>query len=119
MGFRLVATRGTASAIAEAGLPVTPVNKVQEGRPNVVDILKNGEISLLINSVEERRSAISDSRAIRTTALAQRVTFYTTIASALAAVEGMQLESKAAPEVYALQELHANLKKKQAVRPSS
>ena len=119
MGFRLVATRGTASAIAEAGLPVTPVNKVQEGRPNVVDILKNGEISLLINSVEERRSAISDSRAIRTTALAQRVTFYTTIASALAAVEGMQLESKGAPEVYALQELHANLKKKQAVRPSS
>ena len=105
MGFRLVATRGTASAIAEAGLPVTPVNKVQEGRPNVVDILKNGEISLLINSVEERRSAISDSRAIRTTALA--------------AVEGMQLESKGAPEVYALQELHANLKKKQAVRPSS
>ena len=119
MGFKLVATRGTASAIAEAGLPVTPVNKVQEGRPNVVDILKNGEISLLINSVEERRSAISDSRAIRTTALAQRVTFYTTIASALAAVEGMQLESKGAPEVYALQELHANLKKKQAVRPSS
>ena len=119
MGFRLVATRGTAGALAEAGLPVTPVNKVQEGRPNVVDILKNGEISLLINSVEERRSAISDSRAIRTTALAQRVTFYTTIASALAAVEGMQLESKGAPEVYALQELHANLKKKQAVRPSS
>ncbi len=119
MGFRLVATRGTASAIAEAGLPVTPVNKVQEGRPNVVDILKNGEISLLINSVEERRSAISDSRAIRTTALAQRVTFYTTIASALAAVEGMQLESKGAPEVYALQELHANLKKRQAGRASS
>ena len=119
MGFGLVATRGTASAIAEAGLPVTPVNKVQEGRPNVVDILKNGEISLLINSVEERRSAISDSRAIRTTALAQRVTFYTTIASALAAVEGMQLESKGAPEVYALQELHANLKKRQAGRASS
>ena len=119
MGFKLVATRGTASAIAEAGLPVTPVNKVQEGRPNVVDILKNGEISLLINSVEERRSAISDSRAIRTTALAQRVTFYTTIASALAAVEGMQLESKGAPEVYALQELHANLKKRQAGRASS
>ncbi len=119
MGFRLVATRGTAGALAEAGLPVTPVNKVQEGRPNVVDILKNGEISLLINSVEERRSAISDSRAIRTTALAQRVTFYTTIASSLAAVEGMQLESKGAPEVYALQELHANLKKKQATRGAS
>ena len=119
MGFSLVATKGTAGAIAEAGIPVTPVNKVQEGRPHVVDMLKNGEISLLINSVEERRSAIQDSRAIRTTALAQRVTFYTTIASALAAVEGMQLESKGAPEVYALQELHANLKKRQAGRASS
>lgn len=112
MGFELVATRGTAGAIAEAGIPVTPVNKVQEGRPHVVDILKNGGISLLINSVEERRSAIQDSRAIRTTALAQRVTFYTTIASALAAVEGMQLESRGAPAVYALQELHASLKSK-------
>ena len=57
MGFSLVATKGTAGAIAEAGIPVTPVNKVQEGRPHVVDMLKNGEISLLINSVEERRSA--------------------------------------------------------------
>ena len=53
MGFSLVATKGTAGAIAEAGIPVTPVNKVQEGRPHVVDMLKNGEISLLINSVEE------------------------------------------------------------------
>ena len=99
MGFSLVATKGTAGAIAEAGIPVTPVNKVQEGRPHVVDMLKNGEISLLINSVEERRSAIQDSRAIRTTARAQRVTFYTTIASALAAVEGMHLESQAAHDV--------------------
>ncbi len=112
MGFSLVATKGTAGAIAEAGIPVTPVNKVQEGRPHIVDMLKNGEISLLINSVEERRSAIQDSRAIRTTALAQRVTFYTTIASALAAVEGMRtLET---PEVYSLQGLHADLRKRQA-----
>ena len=115
MGFSLVATKGTASAIAEAGLPVTPVNKVQEGRPHVVDLLKNGEISLLINSVEERRSAIQDSRAIRTTALAQRVSFYTTIASALATVKGMR--SLAAPDVYALQKLHAGLKQKRASAP--
>ncbi|MDO4232452.1 MAG: carbamoyl phosphate synthase large subunit, partial [Lautropia sp.] len=112
MGFKLVATKGTAGAIAEAGLPVTPVNKVQEGRPHIVDMMKNGEISLLINSVEERRSAIHDSRAIRTTALAQRVTFYTTIASALATVRGMRSLHK--PDVYALQTLHAGLKQKRA-----
>ena len=99
-----------------AGIPVTPVNKVQEGRPHVVDMLKNGEISLLINSVEERRSAIQDSRAIRTTALAQRVTFYTTIASALAAVEGMHLESQAAHDVYSLQQLHGHLKERRRGR---
>ena len=116
MGFSLVATKGTAGAIAEAGIPVTPVNKVQEGRPHVVDMLKNGEISLLINSVEERRSAIQDSRAIRTTALAQRVTFYTTIASALAAVEGMHLESQAAHDVYSLQQLHGHLKERRQSR---
>ncbi|TXL63506.1 carbamoyl-phosphate synthase large subunit [Zeimonas arvi] len=107
MGFALVATKGTAAAIAEAGLPVTAVNKVQEGRPHVVDILKNGEISLVINSVDEKRGAIHDSRSIRTTALAQRVTYYTTIAGARAAVEGMRHLDRL--EVYSLQELHAAL----------
>ena len=107
MGFTLVATRGTAAAIAAAGVPVTPVNKVQEGRPHVVDLLKNGEVSLVLNSVEEKRGAIADSRSIRTTALAQRVTYYTTIAGALAAVEGMR--SLAQFDVYSLQELHAGL----------
>jgi carbamoyl-phosphate synthase large subunit len=107
LGFKLAATKGTASAIAAEGLPVTPVNKVQEGRPHVVDLLKNGEISLVINSVEERRGAIQDSRAIRTTALAQRVTFYTTIAGARAAVEGMRTLQE--QQVYSLQSLHRAL----------
>jgi carbamoyl-phosphate synthase large subunit len=109
LGFKLTATKGTASAIAADGLPVTPINKVQEGRPHVVDLLKNGEISLVINSVEERRGAIQDSRAIRTTALAQRVTFYTTIAGARAAVEGMRTLQES--QVYSLQELHRGLAK--------
>ncbi len=108
LGFKLAATKGTASALAAEGLPVTPVNKVQEGRPHVVDLLKNGEISLVINSVEERRGAIQDSRAIRTTALAQRVTYYTTIAGARAAVEGMRTLQE--QQVYSLQALHAGLK---------
>jgi carbamoyl-phosphate synthase large subunit len=107
LGFKLVATRGTGAAIAAAGLPVTTVHKVQEGRPNVVDMMKNGEVSMVINTVEEKRSAIADSRALRTTALAQRITYYTTIAGALAAVEGMRHVSGL--EVYSVQSLHASL----------
>jgi carbamoyl-phosphate synthase large subunit len=107
LGFKLVATRGTAAAIAADGLPVGTVHKVQEGRPNVVDMMKNGEISMVINTVEEKRSAIADSRALRTTALAQRITYYTTIAGAHAAVEGMRHVQGL--EVYSLQDLHRRL----------
>ena len=107
IGFGLVATKGTAAAIAAQGIPVSAVNKVQEGRPHVVDMLKNGEIALVINTVEERRGAITDSRSIRTTALAQRVTYYTTMAGARAAVEG--LRSLRGLDVYSLQELHGAL----------
>jgi carbamoyl-phosphate synthase large subunit len=107
LGFRLVATRGTAAAIAAHGIPVTPVNKVQEGRPHIVDMLKNGEVALVVNTVEEKRVAIADSRSIRTTALAQRVTYYTTLAGARAAVEGMR--HLHALDVYSLQELHKSL----------
>jgi carbamoyl-phosphate synthase large subunit len=105
LGFSLVATRGTAAAISAAGIPVSTVNKVQEGRPHVVDMLKNGEISLVINTVEEKRGAIADSRSIRTTSLSQRVSYYTTIAGASAAVEGMRHLSRL--DVYSLQSLHA------------
>jgi carbamoyl-phosphate synthase large subunit len=104
MGYTLVATRGTAAALDAAGIPVKAVNKVKDGRPHVVDLLKNGEIDLVITTVEEKRSAITDSRSIRTTALAQRVTYYTTVAGGRAAVEGMR--HLAALEVYDLQSLH-------------
>jgi carbamoyl-phosphate synthase large subunit len=107
MGFKIVATKGTAVLILEAGIPVVIVNKVQDGRPHIVDMMKNGEISLLFNSVEEKRGAISDSRLIRTTALAQRVTYYTTIAGAKAAVEGMKHLKDL--DVYPLQALHRTL----------
>lgn len=107
MGFSVVATKGTAAAIGAAGLPVTMVNKVAEGRPHVVDMIKNQEIALVINTVEEKRSAIVDSRAIRTSALAARVTTYTTIAGAEAAIEGMaHLDTL---HVYDLQGLHKTL----------
>ena len=107
LNFEVVATKGTAAAIQAAGIACPVVNKVTEGRPHVVDMIKNNEIVLVINTVEERRNAIADSRQIRTSALLARVTTYTTIAGAEAAVEGMKhLENLT---VYSLQELHAQL----------
>jgi len=111
MGFPLVATRGTALAIQAAGIACESVNKVAEGRPHIVDTLKNGDVVLVVNTVEEKRNAIADSRSIRTTALAMRVTQYTTIAGALAAVEGMRLMQQRGDDlsVYDLQGLHRSL----------
>jgi carbamoyl-phosphate synthase large subunit len=108
LGFQLVATRGTAAAIASQGLPVTLVNKVAEGRPHIVDLMKNGEISLIVNTVEETRTAISDSRSIRTTAVQARITYFTTIAGARAACAGMR--HLRALEPYDLQGLQRGLK---------
>ncbi|MGH8735537.1 MAG: ATP-grasp domain-containing protein, partial [Burkholderiales bacterium] len=90
LGFALLATRGTAKVIKSHGIAVTEVNKVAEGRPHIVDMIKNGDVSFIVNTVEETRTAVSDSRSIRTTALARRVTYYTTIAGAKAACAGMK-----------------------------
>jgi carbamoyl-phosphate synthase large subunit len=107
LGFTLLATRGTAGVLKSHGIPVAVVNKVAEGRPHIVDMIKNGDVSFIVNTVEATRTAISDSRAIRTTALARRVTYYTTVAGARAACAGMKhLE---ALEPYRLQDLHAKL----------
>jgi carbamoyl-phosphate synthase large subunit len=107
LGFALLATRGTAAALAEAGLQVLPVNKVAEGRPHIVDMIKNGEIALIVNTVEDRRSAIQDSYSIRRSALQARVTYYTTIAGARAACTGMQHMQELT--AYSVQNLHARL----------
>ncbi len=107
LGFTLVATRGTAAVLSAHGVPVAVVNKVAEGRPHIVDMIKNGEVKLIINTVEERRTAIADSRSIRTSAVQQRVTYYTTIAGARAACEGIRHMQALKP--YSLQELHASL----------
>ena len=105
--FDVVATKGTAAAIQAAGIACTVVNKVTEGRPHIVDMIKNNEIALVINTVEERRNAIADSRQIRTSALLARVTTFTTIAGAEAAVEGMKYMDNL--DVYSIQELHQQL----------
>jgi len=106
-GFSIIATRGTALAISRAGIPVATVNKVIEGRPHIVDMIKNKEISLIINTVDETRQAINDSRSIRTSGLAARVTMYTTVWGAEAAAVG--IKNRGELMVYSLQALHAQL----------
>jgi len=105
-GFSLVATRGTAKVIKEAGLPVTAVNKVAEGRPHIVDMIKNDEIQLIVNTTEGKQ-AIIDSSNIRRSALRHDVFCTTTIAGALAVCEALLYGNKLS--VYTLQELHKNL----------
>ena len=89
IGFTMLATRGTAAAIEAAGVTVKLVNKVGEGRPHIVDMIKNGEVNLIINTVESKPSAMRDSYSIRHAALQGRVTYYTTLAGARAACVGM------------------------------
>ncbi|GAB7563437.1 carbamoyl-phosphate synthase large subunit [Methylobacillus methanolivorans] len=108
LGFQLVATRGTAGALTDAGLSVTPVNKVAEGRPHIVDMIKNGEISFIVNVTEDKR-AVADSYEIRRSALQQKVTYYTTLAGAKAACIGMAHMQEL--EVQSLQSLHKQLTK--------
>jgi carbamoyl-phosphate synthase large subunit len=107
LGFQVVATKGTAAAIAEAGIPVKTINKVKDGRPHIVDMVKAGEIQLVFTTVDETRTAIADSRHIRQAALANRVTYYTSMAGCEAAVEGMKHQDDLV--VLSLQELHAEL----------
>jgi carbamoyl-phosphate synthase large subunit len=107
LGFQLLATRGTAAALSAAGLNVTPVNKVTEGRPHIVDMIKNGEIAMIINTVDEHPVSIQDSYSIRRSALQGRVTYFTTLAGARAACTGM--EGMRELRVHSLQELHARL----------
>jgi carbamoyl-phosphate synthase large subunit len=107
LGFELIATKGTSAAIGAAGIACATVNKVTEGRPHIVDMIKNNEIAMVINTVEERRNAITDSRLIRTSSLAARVTTITTIFGAEAAVEGMRHMDELS--VISVQEMHAQL----------
>src|SRR3981189_41998 len=72
LGFSLLATRGTAAILKSHGIAVTQVNKVAEGRPHIVDMIKNGEVNFIVNTVEATRTAASDSRALRAPALAGR-----------------------------------------------
>jgi carbamoyl-phosphate synthase large subunit len=108
LGFEVVATKGTARAIREAGVEkVTEVHKMHEGRPNILDFIKNGDISFIVNTVDEDRRAILESNTIRIAALQHRITYYTTLAGARAACLGMKHMGEL--QVYDLQGLHKKL----------
>jgi carbamoyl-phosphate synthase large subunit len=109
LGFTLRATRGTAAVISDADIAVEVVNKVAEGRPHIVDMIKNGEISLIVNTVDSRPLVMRDSYSIRHAALQGRVTYYTTLHGARAACVGMR--HLTALSVYDLQSQHQRLGK--------
>ena len=105
-GFDLVATEGTAAVITAAGISVRKVNKVREGRPHCVDMIKNGEIVLIVNTTEGKQ-AVQESHSIRREAVQRRVTYYTTLAAALATCEA--LDSLDQVDVNRLQDLHQEM----------
>ena len=106
LGFTLVATKGTAKALTAHGLTVKSVNKVAEGRPHVVDMIKNNEISFIVNVTEDKK-AVADSYEIRRSALQNKVTYYTTLAGAQAACMGMGHGQEI--NVESIQDLHKKL----------
>ena len=106
LGYKLAATRGTARVLENVGIPVKRVNKVAEGRPHIVDMLKNDEIELVFNTTEGRQ-AIADSSTIRSTALRHDVFCTTTIAGAFAVCDALQFGDNMS--VYTIQQLHAKL----------
>jgi carbamoyl-phosphate synthase large subunit len=103
IGFTLIATRGTAAYLAENGIAVTPVNKVMEGRPHIVDAMKNGDVDLVVNTTEGEKS-LADSKSIRRSALMDKIPYYTTLAGAEAAVAAIGALSKGDLQVCSLQE---------------
>jgi carbamoyl-phosphate synthase large subunit len=110
-GFKLIATRGTGKALKDAGLECALVNKVYEGRPHIVDMIKNGEIKLIINTTEGKK-AIADSYTIRASALQHKVSYTTTIAGARATCRALDYLQQ--NEVTRLQDLHAAIRKEVA-----
>jgi carbamoyl-phosphate synthase large subunit len=106
-GYAVVATRGTAAWLREQGVACEVINKVIEGRPHIVDLIKNGEIVYIVNTTEGKQ-AIADSFSIRREALQQRVTYSTTIAGAKALLHSLDFRDSG--PVWALQELHKELK---------
>ncbi|OYY72122.1 MAG: hypothetical protein B7Y40_11095 [Gammaproteobacteria bacterium 28-57-27] len=109
-GFNIVATRGTAGTLQAAGIACGIVNKVVEGRPHIVDMIKNDEIDLIVNTTSGNRQSLADSSAIRREALQRKVTYFTTIAGARATCQALNHLNEPL-DVNRLQDLHAELSK--------
>jgi carbamoyl-phosphate synthase large subunit len=107
LGFQLYATRGTASALKASGLEVKTVFKVNEGRPNAVDLLKAGTIQLVINTSATGTHSFADEKAIRRAAITARVPCITTMSGAKAAAEAVVSKSRDPIRVWSLQEIHS------------
>jgi len=105
--FEIIATRGTAAALSAAGITCTRVNKVTEGRPHIVDMIKNDQIDLIVNTTEGKK-AISESLSIRRAALQHKVAYFTTLAGARASCQALDYLDNA--EVNRLQDLHEELR---------
>ena len=103
-GYPIVATAGTAHVLQQAGIPCHIVQRVSDGHPEIIDLIKSHELALVITSVAEHEGELADARAIRKTALAERVTYYTTMAGGLAAAQGIR--HMRSVQVYDLQGLH-------------
>jgi carbamoyl-phosphate synthase large subunit len=103
LGFRIIATSGTQRYLAEQGVPASKINKVLEGRPHIVDAIKNGEVQLVFNTTEGATTALADSRSLRRAALLHKVPYYTTLSGAVAAAQGIKAYLGGDLEVRALQ----------------
>ena len=106
LGFRIIATSGTQRYLAEQGLPASKINKVLEGRPHIVDAIKNGEVQLVFNTTEGA-TALADSRSLRRAALLHKVPYYTTLSGAVAAAQGIKAYLGGDLEVRTLQSYFA------------
>jgi carbamoyl-phosphate synthase large subunit len=116
LGFRIIATRGTAQAIRRQGIPAEAINKIGEGSPHVVDWIERGDVDIVINT-PVGTGARADGYEIRTAAIAHGIPCITTIAGGIAAARAISAARRGAPEVLSLQEVHANAERLSAGTP--
>jgi carbamoyl-phosphate synthase large subunit len=116
LGFKVLATSGTQRYLTEQGVPAVKINKVAEGRPHIVDAIKNGEVQLVFNTTEGA-TALADSRSLRRAALLHKVPYYTTLSGAVAAAQGIKAYLRGDLEVCALQSYFAAESDQESGRP--
>jgi carbamoyl-phosphate synthase large subunit len=113
LGFRIVATRGTAQALTRSGIPTTAINKIAEGSPHVVDWIERGDVDLVINT-PVGTGARTDGYEIRSAAVARRIPCITTMAGGMAAARAIKAAAEGEPEVVSLQEIYADARRAHA-----